>query len=147
MKRSPSNCFKVVLFLLLFQYFFSFVWRVERRWRETWRKCPYVEILKMGYRKMLYNIWHGFLVRSKWAHVLWQAVTLWLVNRGTQCARKVRLNRFVTGRKPRDNHVVRFRQRQRIGSRARDMQPIRGLGRLWRYSLHVVASVGTSWLF
>ena len=34
---------------------------------------------------------------------------------------------------------------QRIGSRARDTQPIRGLGRLWRYGLHGGASVVTPW--
>ena len=32
--------------------------------------------------RMLYNIWHGFSVRSWWPRVLWQAVTLWLVNWG-----------------------------------------------------------------
>ena len=30
---------------------------------------------------MLCNIWHGFWVRSLWPRVLWQAVTLWWVNR------------------------------------------------------------------
>ena len=31
---------------------------------------------------VLYNIWHGFLVRSLWPRMLWQAIRLWLVNRG-----------------------------------------------------------------
>ena len=35
----------------------------------------------------------------------------------------VKSNRCVTGRRPRDNHAVSFRQRQRIESRARDKQP------------------------
>ena len=39
---------------------------------------------------------------------------------------------------------VRFRQRQRIESQARDMQPIRGLGHLWRYGLQEGANIG-SW--
>ena len=41
-----------------------------------------------------------------------------------------RSNRCVTGRRQRDNDAVRFKQRQRIGSQARDTQPIRGLGHL-----------------
>ena len=90
---------------------------------------------------MLYNIWHGFSVRYR---VLWQAVTLWLVNRAIAVVRVIRSNRCVTGRRPRDNYAVSFRQSQRIESRARDTQQIRGLGRLWRYSLHRGASVGTS---
>ena len=61
--------------------------------------------------KMLYNIWHGFSVSSLWPRELWQAVTLWLVNRAMTVVGVVRSNRCVTRRRPRDNHAVRFRQR------------------------------------
>ena len=65
---------------------------------------------------------------------------------GWQRIMAVRSNSCVTGRRPRDNLAVRFRQRQRIGCRVRDTQPIRRLGHLWRYGLHGGTSVGTPWL-
>ena len=46
---------------------------------------------------------------------------------GWQCVGAVRSNRCVTGRRPHDNYAVRFRQRQRIRSRARGTQLIRGV--------------------
>ena len=58
----------------------------------------------------LYNIWYGFSVRSEWPRVLWQAVTLWLVNRAVTVVGIGKSNRCVSGRRPRDNHAVRFRQ-------------------------------------
>ena len=62
--------------------------------------------------------------------VLWQAVTLWLVNRG-MAMRRSRPVEQVCNRKGTtwyENYAVRFRQnRVRIESRARDTQPIRGV--------------------
>ena len=62
---------------------------------------------------VLYNdCWHGFWVRSWWPHVLWQAVTLWLVNRG-MAVHQGRLVEQVCNRKETtwyENHAVRFRQ-------------------------------------
>ena len=62
--------------------------------------------------------------------MLWQAVTLWLVNRG-MAVRRGWLVEQVCDRKETkwyENHAVRFRQSvQRIKSRARDTQPIRGV--------------------
>ena len=75
---------------------------------------------------VLYNIWHGFLVRSWGPRVLWQAVTLWLVNSSAIGA--LGYNRCVTGRRSRnEHHVVKFRQSAENRSRARDTQPIRGV--------------------
>ena len=102
----------------------------------TLDKCPEYDI-----KQLLYNIWHGFSVHSWWPHVLWQTVTLWLVNRVMAVVGVGRSNRCVTRRRPHDNHALRFRQRKRIWSRARDTQPIRGLGRLKQYSLQVGASI------
>ena len=81
---------------------------------------------------LLYNdCWHGLWVHSWWPRVLWQAVTLWLVNRG-MAVRRSRLVEQMCNRKETiwyDNHAVRFRQsvQERIESQARDMQPIRGV--------------------
>ena len=51
----------------------------------------------------LYNdCWHGFWVRSWWPRVLWQAVMLWLVNRGIAVRGVGRSKRCVTGRRPFD---------------------------------------------
>ena len=75
---------------------------------------------------MLCNIWHGFSVRSWWPHVLWQAVTSWLVNSSAIGA--LTYNRCLTGRRSRDeNYVVRFKQSAENCSQARDMQTIRGV--------------------
>ena len=61
---------------------------------------------------MLHNdCWHGFWVRSWWPCVLWQAVTLWLVNR--RAVRQSRPVEQVCNRKETtwyENHVVSFRQ-------------------------------------
>ena len=65
---------------------------------------------------MLYNIWHGFLVHSWWPCVLWQAVTLWLVN--SSVIRALRYNRSVTEMRWHDeNHAMRFRQKAENRSR------------------------------
>ena len=75
---------------------------------------------------MLNNIWHGFSVCPWRPRVLWQAVTLWLVN--NSAIRALGYNRYVTGRRSRDeNHAVRFRQNGENRSRARDTQPIRNV--------------------
>ena len=69
---------------------------------------------------MLYNdCWHGFWVRSWWPHLLWQAVTLWLVNKG-MAMRWGRLVKQVCNRKETtwyENHAVRFRQSVQAESR------------------------------
>ena len=80
---------------------------------------------------MLYNdCWHGFWIRSWWPRVLWQAVTLWLVNSG-MAVHWGRLGEQVCNQKEitwYENHTVRFRQSPvRIRSQARDMQLIRGI--------------------
>ena len=87
---------------------------------------------------ILYNICHRFSVRSKWPRVVWQAVTLWLVNRTARSGHS-----GTTGRRPCDeNHAVRFRQsaedavERRTGSRSEASLT----------SLQWGASVGTHWL-
>ena len=75
---------------------------------------------------LLCNICHGFSVRSWWPRVLCQAATCDEYSGRWQCVGAVRSNRCVTGRRPRDNHALRFAQRQRIESRARDTLLIRG---------------------
>ena len=97
---------------------------------------------------MLYNdCWHGFWVCSWWPRVLWQAVTLWLVNR-RMAVRRSRPVVQVCNRKETtwyENHAVRFRlsvhseSRVELGISRRS----EALGRLWRYSLQVGASVST----
>ena len=66
----------------------------------------------LNWAHVLYNdCWHGFWVRSRWPRVLWQAVTLWLVNREMAVCRG-RLVEQVYNRKETtwyENHVVRFR--------------------------------------
>ena len=60
------------------------------------------------YLHLLYNdYWHGFWVHSWWPCVLWQAVTLWLVNRGIAVRRGRPVSRCVTGRRPRDMRTMR----------------------------------------
>ena len=63
---------------------------------------------------MLYDdCWHGFWVRSWWPYVLWQAVKLWLVNRGMAIEQ-------VCNRKEttwNQNEVVRFGQSFQSDSR------------------------------
>ena len=84
---------------------------------------------------LLYNdCWHGFWVCSWWPRVLWQAVTLWLVNRGMSVCRS-RTVEQVCNRKSSQNWVE-----PGIHSRSE------ALGHLWRYSLQGGASVGTPWL-
>ena len=69
-------------------------------------------------------------VCSWWPCVLWQAVTLWLVNRG-MAVRRGRPVEQVCNRKETtwyENNTVRFRQNPvRIEGHARDTQPIRGV--------------------
>ena len=50
--------------------------------------------------------WHGFWVRSWWLRVLWQAVTLCLVNRGV-AVRRGRSSRYVSWRRQRDMRTRR----------------------------------------
>ena len=98
---------------------------------------------------MLYNdSWHGFWVRSWWPRVLWQAVTLGLVNRG-MAVRWGRPIEQVCNRKETtwyENHAVRFR----VQSESRVEPGIRSRsevwGRHWRYGLQGGANVGTRWL-
>ena len=77
---------------------------------------------------VLYNdSWHGFWVRPWWPRVLWQAVMLWLVNRGMAMRRGRPVEQVCnrTGTTWYENHTVKFRQSQvRIESRARDTQQI-----------------------
>ena len=70
-----------------------------------------------------YDCRHGFGVLSWGPRVLWQAVTLWLVNRGVAVhqSRPVEQVRNRKGTTWDENHAVR------IESRARDTQPIRGV--------------------
>ena len=46
--------------------FFCFVWDVEGIWRETWRKCPYVDIFKNGIDR---NVIQNF-IRIWWFRIL-----------------------------------------------------------------------------
>ena len=103
------------------------------------------------FRLVLYNdYWHEFWVRSWWPHVLWQAVTLWLVNRGgQQCVRVGRSSKCVTGRRPRDMRIARsdLDSPVRIERRTRDTQPIRGVSVVSDdTACKGGASVGTPWL-
>ena len=69
---------------------------------------------------MLYNDrWHGFGVRSWWPRVLWQAVTLWLINRG-MAVRRGRPVEQVVNRKETmwyENYAVRLSQSVQSESR------------------------------
>ena len=69
---------------------------------------------------MLYNnCWHGFWVRSWWPRVLWQAVMLWLVNRGMAVRRGWPVEQVCNRKKTTwyENHTVRFRQSVQSESR------------------------------
>ena len=99
----------------------------------------------------LYNdYWHGFGICSWCSRVLWQAVTLWLVNRGWQCVRADRSSSYVTGRVPHDMRTTRSdldkqakkNRESNLGFAAEH----RRLRRLWRYGLQRGASVSTHWL-
>ena len=100
---------------------------------------------------LLYNnCWHGFWVRSWWPCVLWQAITLWLVNR-EMAVRQGRPVEQVCNRKETtwyENHAFRFRQRVQSESSVEPgiLSRSEALGRLWRYGLQGGASVSTSWL-
>ena len=61
--------------------------------------------------------------------VLWQAVTSWLVNREMALRRGSQVQQVRNLMKTTwyENNAVSFRERQRIESRARDTQPIRGV--------------------
>ena len=92
------------------------------------RECPSIHSTRSSLDEvhLLYNIWHRFSVRSWWPRVLWQSVTLWLVNRGA--IRALGYNRCVTGRRSRDeNHAIRFRQSEENHSQVWDTQPTRGV--------------------
>ena len=69
---------------------------------------------------LLYNdCWYGFWVSSWWPHVLWQAVTLWWVNREI-AVRREKLVEQVCNRNETtgyENHAVRFRQSDQSESR------------------------------
>ena len=98
------------------------------------------------FEQLLYNdCWHGFWVRSWWPRVLWQAVTLWLVNRGMPVRRGWPVEQVCNRKETTwyENHVIRFRvqseSRVEPGIRSRS----EALGRLWGYGLQRVASVGT----
>ena len=89
---------------------------------------------------MLYNdCWHGFWVRSLWPYVLWQAVTLWLVNRGMAVCRGGPVEQVCNRKETTwyENHVVRFRHWVHWESRVEPKIRSRSeaLGRLWRYGL------------
>ena len=89
---------------------------------------------------MLYNdCWHGFGVRSWWLRVLWQAVMLWLINRG-MAERRGRAVEQVCNRKETtwyENHAVRFRQSVQSESKVEPgiLSRSEALGRLWQYGL------------
>ena len=95
---------------------------------------------------LLYNdCWHGFWVRSWWPHMLWQAVTLWLVNRGV-AVRRGRPVKQVCNRKGTtwyENYAIRFRQWFQSGSRIEPgiRRRLEALGRLWRYCLQGVQAL------
>ena len=80
---------------------------------------------------MLYNdYWHGFWVRSWWPRGLWQAVTLWLVNRGLAVRRGRPVEQVCNQKETTwyENPAFRFRQSDKSEeSRTRDTQPIRGV--------------------
>ena len=86
-------------------------------------------------------------VRSWWPRVLWQAVTLWLVNRG-MAVHRGRSVEQVCNRKETtsyENHVVRFRQSGQSESRVEQGKRSRSeaLVLLWRYGMQGGASIGT----
>ena len=69
---------------------------------------------------MLYNdCWHRFWVCSWWPCVLWQAVTLWLVNRGMAVHQGRPVDQVCNWMETTwyENHVVRFRQSVQSESR------------------------------
>ena len=83
---------------------------------------------------LLYNdCWHEFWVHSWWPHMLWQAVTLWLVHKEMAVClgkpvKQVRNWKETTWY---ENHAVRFRQSVQSESRGtRDMQLIRSVSDL-----------------
>ena len=72
---------------------------------------------------VLYNIWHGFSVRSLWPRVLWQTVMLWLVNRVMAVVVVSWSNMCVTGRRLRDNDAVILWQSRESGVGPGKTQP------------------------
>ena len=99
---------------------------------------------------LLYNdCWHRFMGLFLVTRVLWQAVTLWLVNRGDpKCVGVGQSSSCVTERETTwyENHEVRLR----VQSESIVEPGIRSwsgaLGHLWRYGLQAGASVSTPWL-
>ena len=94
---------------------------------------------------MLYNeSWHGFWVRSWWPRGLWQAATLWLVNRRMTVHRGWPVEQVCNRKETTwyENNAVRFRQ---SGSQNRDSSQgyAKVLGCLWRYGLQWGPSIRT----
>ena len=96
---------------------------------------------------VLYNdCWHGFWVRSWWPRVLWQAVTLWLVNRGMAVHRGRPVEQLCNRKETTwyENHAVWFRQSSQNRASSQGYAADQGrLCRLWRYGLQGSASVGS----
>ena len=65
------------------------------------------------------HCWYGFRIRYWWNRVLWQAVTLWLVNRGVAVRRGWPVERVCNREETTwyENHTVRFRQSVQSESR------------------------------
>ena len=70
--------------------------------------------------KLLFNIWKGFSVRSWSPSVLWQAVTLWWVNRAARHG--VGSNRCLTGRRPRGQILTEAENRKSSQGHAADQR-------------------------
>ena len=89
---------------------------------------------------MLYNdCWHGFWVRSWWPPMLWQTVTLWLVNRGWHWVGVGRSSRSINGRTPRDMRTMQSdlnsqSSQTRVSSQGYAANQRRKF-RIWRYGL------------
>ena len=136
MVSSPTLCstafFNSVKIRVFVQIYSSFYFRfIVRKNDKICYLASYFLSFLCSLALGLYNdCWYGFWVRSWWLRVLWQAVTLWLVNREI-AMRQGRPVEQVCDRKETtwyENHAVRFRQSPvRIESRARDTQPIRGV--------------------
>ena len=76
---------------------------------------------------------------SWWPRVLWQAVTLWFVNRGWPCVEVGRSSRCVTGRRPHDKRTTQSDLDSQASQNRESNQEYaadqRRLWHLWRYGL------------